>query len=42
METKQKPGFITILTKMSREEGIRSLYAGLSASLMRQGTIVIF
>lgn len=34
--TTVKPNFITILTSMIKEEGFKSIYAGLSAALMRQ------
>ena len=31
-----KPNFVQILTNLVKEEGISAMYAGLSASLMRQ------
>lgn len=31
-----QPGFVSILSKMVKEEGVISIYAGLSAALMRQ------
>jgi hypothetical protein len=34
-----KPGFTTIIAKIVKEEGIKAVYAGLSASIMRQGHI---
>jgi hypothetical protein len=31
-----KPNFVQLIAKMVRDEGIKSVYAGLSAALMRQ------
>lgn len=31
-----KPNFVTVLTTMVKNEGVKSIYAGLSAALMRQ------
>jgi hypothetical protein len=33
----KKPSFLTIIYSIGRGEGIKALYAGLSAALMRQG-----
>lgn len=35
-EGTKKPNFVAMITKMVKEEGVSSVYAGLSASLMRQ------
>jgi len=33
----KKPSFVSILSTMAKNEGFFSLYAGLSASILRQG-----